>query len=100
MLTQVETHSGLSSIFSPCSFRGEDADLTLQLRRNELTDLVVREKNHFLRIAVSILRDRAEAEDVVHTAFCAAWKAMGGFAETLPSRHGSQESLRTVPSWL
>ena len=37
------------------------------------------EKNHFLRIAFSILRDRTEAEDVVHTAFCAAWVAMGRF---------------------
>ena len=79
MLTQVETHR-VSLPSSPlCSFQDEDADLTLQLRRNELTDLVVKEKNHFLRIAFSILRDRTEAEDVVHTAFCAAWMAMGRF---------------------
>ena len=75
MLTQVETHT----VYLPSSPMREDAGLTLQLRRNELTDLVTTEKNHFLRIAASILRDRADAEDVVHTSFCAAWMAMGRF---------------------
>ena len=79
MLTQVETHRVCPPSSPPSSLQGEDADLTLQLRRNELTDLVVTEKNHFQRIAFSILRDRTEAEDVVHTAFCAAWMAMGRF---------------------
>ncbi len=59
----------------------EDTDLTVKLRRHELTDLVVREKNHFLRIAVSILRNNADAEDVVHSSFCAAWKAIAAFRE-------------------
>ena len=79
MLTQVETHRVCLPTSPPTPLRGEDPDLTLQLRRKELTDLVVKDKNHFLRIAFSILRDRAEAEDVVHTAFCAAWMAMGRF---------------------
>jgi RNA polymerase sigma-70 factor (ECF subfamily) len=59
----------------------EDTDLTVKLRRHELTDLVVREKNHFLRIAGSILRNNADAEDVVHSSFCAAWKAIAAFRE-------------------
>jgi RNA polymerase sigma-70 factor, ECF subfamily len=75
MLTQVETHT----VCLPTFPMREDADQTLQSRRNELTDLVTNEKNHFLRIATSILRDRADAEDVVHTSFCAAWVAMGQF---------------------
>ncbi|HMH13382.1 MAG TPA: sigma-70 family RNA polymerase sigma factor [Edaphobacter sp.] len=75
MLTQVETHA----VFLPSSLVREDADFALQLRRDELTDLIVTERNHFQRIAFSILRDGAEAEDVVHTSFCAAWMAMGRF---------------------
>ena len=75
MLTQVETHT----VCLPTFPMREGADLTVQLRRDELTDLVTTEKNHFLRIAASILRDRADAEDVVHTSFCAAWMAMGQF---------------------
>ena len=51
----------------------------MQLRRHELTDLVVREKNYFQRIAISILRSPADAEDVVHSSFCAAWKAIAAF---------------------
>jgi RNA polymerase sigma-70 factor, ECF subfamily len=75
MLTQVETHT----VCLPTFPMREEADHILQLRRNELTDLVITEKNHFLRIASTILRDRADAEDVVHTSFCAAWIAMGRF---------------------
>lgn len=75
MIPQVEDHT----VCLPSSLACEDADLTLQMRRNELTHLVVTEKNHFQRLAASILRDRAEAEDVVHSSFCAAWIAMGRF---------------------
>jgi RNA polymerase sigma-70 factor (ECF subfamily) len=73
MLTPVESTACLPS--PVC----EDTDLAVQLRRHELTDLVVREKNHFLRIAGSILRNNADAEDVVHSSFCAAWKAIAAF---------------------
>jgi RNA polymerase sigma-70 factor (ECF subfamily) len=75
MLTPVET----TAVCVPSSPVGEDTDLAVQLRRHELTDLVVREKNYFLRIAVSILRSTADAEDVVHNSFCAAWKAIAAF---------------------
>jgi RNA polymerase sigma-70 factor, ECF subfamily len=75
MLTQVET----DTVCLPSSPMREETDQTVQIHRNELTNLVVTEKNHFLRIATSILRDQAEAEDVVHTSFCAAWMAMGQF---------------------
>jgi RNA polymerase sigma-70 factor, ECF subfamily len=75
MLIQVETHTACL----PSSPMREDTDQNVQIYRNELTNLVVTEKNHFLRIATSILRDQAEAEDVVHTSFCAAWMAMEQF---------------------
>jgi len=47
--------------------------------RSELTDLLLLEKRYFLRIAASILRDEADAEDTVHSAYCAAWKAVPGY---------------------
>jgi RNA polymerase sigma-70 factor, ECF subfamily len=75
MLTQVES----TSVCVPSSLVFEDADPTVQLRRHELTDLVVREKNHFLRVAGSILRNNADAEDVLHSSFCSAWKALAAF---------------------
>lgn len=75
MLTPVET----TAVFVPSSPVGEDTDLAVQLRRHELTELVVREKNYFLRIAVSILRNPADAEDVINSSFCAAWKAIAAF---------------------
>ncbi len=75
MFTPVETTAACVPASSVC----EDADRTVRLRRQELTDLVVREKSYFLRIAVSILRSSADAEDVVHSSFCAAWKAIAAF---------------------
>jgi RNA polymerase sigma-70 factor, ECF subfamily len=51
----------------------------LILRRHELTSLVLAEKPTFLRVASSILRNPADAEDILHTAFCSAWKALGNF---------------------
>jgi RNA polymerase sigma-70 factor (ECF subfamily) len=48
-------------------------------RRHDLTMLVLAEKAIFLRLAASILHNATDAEDVVHTAFCSAWKAIAGF---------------------
>ncbi|WP_260704456.1 RNA polymerase sigma factor [Edaphobacter flagellatus] len=48
-------------------------------RRNELTSLVLSEKSYFIRTANAILRNSADAEDAVHSAFCSAWKAVGAF---------------------
>lgn len=47
--------------------------------RQALTALVLSEKSYFLRTANSILRNPADAEDAVHSAFCSAWKAMTSF---------------------
>ena len=55
-----------------------DDDRTAE-RRHELTALVLAEKNYFLRNANSIVRNAADAEDVVHSAFCSAWKALPAF---------------------
>jgi len=55
-----------------------DAERTAQ-KRHDLTILVLAEKNYFLRNASSILRNAADAEDVVHSAFCSAWKALPAF---------------------
>ncbi len=75
MLTPVES----TVVCVPSSLACEDTDSTVQLRRHELTDLVVREKSYFLRIAVSILHSKPDAEDVVHSSFCAAWKMIAVF---------------------
>ncbi len=75
MLTPVES----TVVCVPSSLVGEDVDSTVQLRRHALTDLVVREKGYFLRIAVSILHSKPDAEDVVHSSFCAAWQAIAAF---------------------
>jgi RNA polymerase sigma-70 factor, ECF subfamily len=56
-----------------------EIDCSQHSRRHELTNLVLTEKAYFQRIAVSILRNEADAEDTVHTAFCAAWKALASF---------------------
>jgi RNA polymerase sigma-70 factor, ECF subfamily len=56
-------------------------------RRHELTMLVLSEKKTFLRIASSILHNTVEAEDVLQTAFCSAWKAIINFR--------GESSLRT-----
>jgi RNA polymerase sigma-70 factor (ECF subfamily) len=57
---------------------GNDVERTAQ-RRHELTALLLTEKNYFLRNANSIVRNAADAEDVVHSAFCSAWKALPAF---------------------
>ncbi len=57
----------------------EDDFESIARRRHELTTLVITEKNAFLRAATSILRNSTDAEDVVHSAFCSAWKAIGSF---------------------
>jgi RNA polymerase sigma-70 factor (ECF subfamily) len=67
------------SISAPASLTlGNDAERTAQ-RRHELTALLLAEKNYFLRNANSIVRNAADAEDVVHSAFCSAWKALPAF---------------------
>lgn len=62
------------------SFPGiiDDPNRTAQ-RRHELTSLVLAEKSYFIRTANTILRNPADAEDAVHSAFCSAWKALGAF---------------------
>jgi len=75
MLTTGET----PQVYVPLSVACEEIDHLAHLRRHELTDLFVSEKNYFLRIAISILRNEADAEDVVHSSFCAAWKGVAGF---------------------
>ena len=52
---------------------------TEHARHHELTELVMREKKYFLRVANSILHNMEDAEDAVHGAFCSAWKAIGSF---------------------
>lgn len=52
---------------------------TEHARHHELTELVMREKKYFLRVANSILHNMEDAEDAVHGAFCSAWKALDGF---------------------
>ena len=75
MLTTLEDPS-LPAESSPVC---EDATHTTQVRRHELTNLILKEKNYFVRLANAILRNEHDAEDVVHTSFCAAWKAAGSF---------------------
>jgi RNA polymerase sigma-70 factor (ECF subfamily) len=67
----------LSSL--PTSWAGEDNPHVVHLRRHELTSLMLTEMKYFLRVANSILRNEADAEDVVHSSFCAAWKAVATF---------------------
>jgi RNA polymerase sigma-70 factor (ECF subfamily) len=68
--------SSLTSVsFAPAE---NDAERTAQ-RRHDLTTLVLAEKNYFLRNANSILRNAADAEDAIHSAFCSAWKALPAF---------------------
>jgi RNA polymerase sigma-70 factor (ECF subfamily) len=50
-----------------------------QTYRQELTQLFLADKRYFLRVADSILRNPADAEDALHSAFCSAWKAMDSF---------------------
>jgi RNA polymerase sigma-70 factor (ECF subfamily) len=57
----------------------EDDFESIARRRHELTTLVITEKNAFLRAATSILRNSTDAEDIVHSAFCSAWKAIASF---------------------
>ena len=52
---------------------------TEHARHHELTELVMREKKYFLRVANSILHNMEDAEDAVHGAFCLAWKGLGSF---------------------
>jgi RNA polymerase sigma-70 factor (ECF subfamily) len=69
-----------SSFPIPVSSRPpEDGVERTAQRRHDLTSLVLAEKNYFMRTAASILRNAADAEDVVHTAFCSAWKAIATF---------------------
>ena len=75
MLTTVET----PPVCVPSSVACEEIGHMVYARRHELTDLILSEKNYFLRIAISILRNEADAEDVIHTSFCAAWKGVGAF---------------------
>ena len=75
MLTTLEDTS-LPAESSPAC---ESATCMTQMRRQELTNLLLTEKNYFLRLANVILRNEHDAEDVVHTSFCAAWKAVGSF---------------------
>jgi len=53
----------------------------LAARRRTLTDLAMKERAYFLRIATSILHHEADAEDAVHASFCSAWKAVDRFRE-------------------
>ena len=53
--------------------------LTPRLRRQELTELFLAEKRYFLRVAGAVLRNPADVEDALHTAFCSAWNAVESF---------------------
>jgi RNA polymerase sigma-70 factor (ECF subfamily) len=69
MLTAVEEQPVSHSLVS----------FTEHARHHELTELVMREKKYFLRVANSILHNTEDAEDAVHGAFCSAWKSLGSF---------------------
>ncbi len=75
MLTTLEAPSLPAQSSLPC---GNTNHMT-QVRRHELTNLILKEKNYFVRMANAILRNEHDAEDVVHTSFCAAWKAAPSF---------------------
>lgn len=47
--------------------------------RQELLHLFLTEKNYFLRIANSILRNLSDAEDAIQSSFCSAWQAVTNF---------------------
>ncbi|WP_263368438.1 sigma-70 family RNA polymerase sigma factor [Edaphobacter bradus] len=57
----------------------QDMAQIVHARRRELTSLMLAEKSYFERIATAILRNATDAEDVVQTSFCAAWKAIAAF---------------------
>ena len=61
-----------------CPFSPSAAEMAQQ-RRRELTDLFLTQKYYFLRIANLILQNEADAEDVIHNSFCAAWKSIATF---------------------
>jgi RNA polymerase sigma-70 factor, ECF subfamily len=69
MLTAVEEHPVCQSLLP----------FTEHARHHELTELVMKEKKYFLRVAHSILHNMEDAEDALHGAFCSAWKALGSF---------------------
>ena len=64
--------------FDPSYIFPADSEVVVE-RRCALTSLLMAEKGYFLRTANRILRNEADAEDAVHSAFCSAWKAMGAF---------------------
>jgi len=54
-------------------------EATVGARHQELIDLFLTDKNYFLRIANSILRNQSDAEDAVQNSFCSAWQAFAKF---------------------
>ncbi len=59
-----------------------DGELVIQARRGEATafrEIMRRNNRHLFRAARSVLRDDAEAEDVVQEAYVRAFRALGGF---------------------
>lgn len=74
---------------------GEDSDPTLVSRmargdRAALSELYARHAPRLLAITAGILRDRAEAEDVLHDVFLEAWKSAASYTE----------ERGTVSAWL
>jgi RNA polymerase sigma-70 factor, ECF subfamily len=73
----------------------EDSDPLLVLRmargdRSALSVLYTRHAPRLLALTVAILRDRGEAEDVLHDVFIEAWKSAATYAE----------ERGTVSAWL
>jgi RNA polymerase sigma-70 factor, ECF subfamily len=73
----------------------EDSDTVLVSRmargdRDALSTLYARHAPRLLALTVGILRDRGEAEDVLHDVFLEAWKSAATYSE----------ERGTVPAWL
>ena len=79
MSTQSFLPSPSPSSSSQHEHPGHTAERDVHVLRRELTGLMLTEKRSLLRVAASILHNDAEAEDVLHTAFCAAWRSIASF---------------------
>jgi RNA polymerase sigma-70 factor (ECF subfamily) len=72
--SQMQNHNGYTTLLD-----GELVSLCQESNESAFAELMARHRNSAMKIALSILRDRQEAEDEVQNAFWKAYEHIGNF---------------------